>query len=146
MYWVVSYPTEAFMSAGPFMRWGIPQANSTSSATLMASPIASSSTLPCSLATRSASSSRCLSSSAFIRNNTWTRFGAGVFDQAGNACRRPQRPPRLRGGALRRQRNDPAFGGVESNPYISEVFDSFHSPAKYLSFFGACVMSVSLLL
>jgi len=83
IYCVVSYPTEQFMSAGPFIKCVIPQANSTTSVTLRTSPIASSSTFPFSFATMSVSSSRCLSSSAFILKSTCTRLFGGVFDHAG---------------------------------------------------------------
>jgi len=83
IYCVVSYPTEQFISAGPFIKWVIPQANSTTSVTFSTSPIASSSTFPFSFATISVSSSRCLSNSAFILKSTCTRLLGGVFDQAG---------------------------------------------------------------
>ena len=64
----------------------MPQANSTSSVTLITSPMASSSTLPFSFAQSRVSSSRCLSRSAFMRKRTCTRRFAGVSDQAGNAA------------------------------------------------------------
>ena len=64
----------------------MPQANSTTSVTLSTSPMASSQTLPFSVASRQVSSSRCLSIRAFIRNRTCTRLLGGVSAQAGKAA------------------------------------------------------------
>ncbi len=85
-YWVVSKPRVQFIRAGPFIRCGMPQANSTTSVTFSTSPMASFSTLPFSRARSRVNSSRCRSSSAFIRNSTCTRVPAGVSAQAGNAA------------------------------------------------------------
>ncbi len=64
----------------------MPQANSVTSIALATSPMASSQTLPFSLAHSRVSSSRCLSSSALRRNRTCTRLFGGVSAQAGNAA------------------------------------------------------------
>jgi hypothetical protein len=75
-----------FIIAGPFMRWGIPQANSVTSVTLRTSPIASFHTFPFSAATSRVNSSRCVSMRDFIRKSIWTLMFGGVFAQAGKAA------------------------------------------------------------
>ncbi len=79
----VSKPLETFMTDSPFMMWGAPQANSTTSMTLRTSPLDSSQFLPFSRAQISVSSSRCWSSRVFMRKRTWTRADTGVSRQAG---------------------------------------------------------------
>ena len=59
-----STPVDTSSENSPFNRWGMPQANSTTSMPRATSPRASSSTLPCSAVISRARSSRCRSTSS----------------------------------------------------------------------------------
>ncbi len=65
----MSMPVETSELDDPFKRFGMPQANSTFSMPRATSPLASSSTLPCSRVTAAASSSRLASSSSRSRKS-----------------------------------------------------------------------------
>ena len=68
-----STPLETSVECAPFMRWGMPQANSTFSMPRATSPLASLSTLPCSAVMSAASAPRCPSSSSRRRNRVAAR-------------------------------------------------------------------------
>ena len=86
--WRIEYrsmPAEMLSENSPFMRCGIPQANSTTSRPLWIEPLASESTLPCSEAMRRASSSMCRSISSLNLNITRARVRGEVSDQPAKA-------------------------------------------------------------
>ena len=70
----------------PLIRWGIPQANSTTSWPRLTSPSASDSTLPCSAVMIAASSSFRAFSSSRKANRTWVRLARDVFRHVANAA------------------------------------------------------------
>ena len=69
----------------PFIRCGMPQANSTTSMPRATSPLASASVLPCSAESCAASALRSRCSSSRKRNSTCARRAGGVADQPGKA-------------------------------------------------------------
>src|SRR5882762_5055944 len=86
--WRIEYrsmPAEILSENSPFMRCGMPQANSTTSRPRWIEPLASESTLPCSDAMRSASSSMWRSISSLKRNITRARVSGEVSDQPAKA-------------------------------------------------------------
>src|SRR2546425_429473 len=86
--WRIEYrsmPAEMLSENSPFMRCGIPQANSTTSRPRWIEPLASESTLPCSEAMRSASSSMRRSINSLKRNITRARTSGEVSDQPAKA-------------------------------------------------------------
>src|SRR2546427_11291436 len=86
--WRIEYrsrPAEMLSENSPFIRCGMPQANSTTSRPRWIEPLASESTLPCSEAMRSASSSMFRSISSLKRNITRARASGEVSDQPAKA-------------------------------------------------------------
>src|SRR5439155_528947 len=86
--WRIEYrsmPAEMLSENSPFIRCGMPQANSTTSRPRWIEPLASESTLPCSEAMSSASSSMCRSISSLKRNITRARVSGEVSDQPAKA-------------------------------------------------------------
>ena len=63
----------------PFNKWGIPQANSTTSSPRVTSPRASDKTLPCSRVIAFANSSFLAFTISRKENRTWVRFASEVF-------------------------------------------------------------------
>ena len=84
MEWL-STPRPTLRECSPLSRWGMPQANSTTSSPRVSSPWASEKTLPCSRLMRRASSSLCCSISSLKRNITRARTSGGVWDQSAKA-------------------------------------------------------------
>ncbi len=80
-------PGPTLWEYSPFKSSGTPQAYSTFSMPRLSSPMASSSTLPCSSATSRQISSASRSSSILKRNITWARLAGGRSRQAGCASR-----------------------------------------------------------
>ncbi len=78
-------PAVMLSENSPFIRCGMPQANSTTSRPRWTEPFASESTLPCSEATSSANSSMCFSTSSLKRNITRARVTGEVSDQPAKA-------------------------------------------------------------
>src|SRR5881628_2989306 len=86
--WRIEYrsmPAEMLSENSPFIRCGMPQANSTTSRPRWIEPFASESTLPCSFEMRSASSSMCRSINSLKRNITRARVSGEVSDQPAKA-------------------------------------------------------------
>src|SRR5438309_876245 len=86
--WRIEYrsmPAEMLPENSPFIRCGMPQANSTTSRPRWIEPLASESTLPCSFEMRSASSSMCRSINSLNRNITRARARGEVSDQPAKA-------------------------------------------------------------
>src|SRR5258708_4529199 len=81
-----STPPDTCSEYSPLSIWGRPQANSTTSRTRLISPLASSTTLPCSEAISRASSSMWLSSSSRNANMTFERRAREASDHSGSAC------------------------------------------------------------
>ena len=73
----------------PLIRCGMPQANSTTSWPRATSPLASESTLPCSLVMIAASSPLRAFSSSRNAKRTWVRLASEVSRQPGNAAAAP---------------------------------------------------------
>ena len=86
--WRIEYrsiPEVMLSEYSPFIRCGMPQANSTTSSPRCTEPLASDSTLPCSLDTSSASSSMWRSTSSLKRNITRARVTGEVSDHPAKA-------------------------------------------------------------
>ena len=81
-----STPLETSSENSPFSRWGMPQANSTTSMPRATSPRASSSTLPCSAVISRARSSRWRSASSRKANRMRVRAVSEVSRQPGHAA------------------------------------------------------------
>ena len=82
----LSTPVPTLSEKLPFSRWGIPQANSTTSIPRVREPRASLRTLPCSAVISPDNSPAYRSSSSLNRNRTLARRSGGVAAQAGNAA------------------------------------------------------------
>ena len=75
-----------FSVNSPFSRWGMPQANSTTSSPRTQDPLASLNTLPCSDVSVAASLSMLASTRPLKRKMIRARWSGGVCDQAGKAA------------------------------------------------------------
>ncbi len=80
-----SIPEPTLFVNSPLRRWGIPQANSTTSRPRVTEPFASESTFPCSEVTIAASASRFFSMRSLNRKRTRARRSGGVAAHAGKA-------------------------------------------------------------
>ena len=98
-----STPVDTSSENSPFSRWGMPQANSTTSMPRATSPRASSSTLPCSAVIRRARSSRWRSASSRKANRIRLRAVERCVPPPGRRGPRRRPPP----GRRRRARPGP---------------------------------------
>src|SRR5687768_18575562 len=81
-----STSVDAWSEKDPFSRWGIPQANSTTSRPRSTSPRASESTFPCSALTSSASSPARAVASSRNANKTFARRESDAWDHSSKAA------------------------------------------------------------